>query len=229
MKMMSISFALVFFLSSQGAAQSTKAPYPKMAPLDQYLMDRDAEISLAKSAAPESVARDAEILVFTRRGFETAVKGTNGFVCLVARSWSADYDDPDFWNPKLRVPNCYNAIGARSQVALTIKRTQAVLAGGSPPDVLKAVKAAVDSKELPVAEPGSMSYMLSKQTYLSDHSGHWLPHVMFYLPQTNVKDWGAGMPGSPVMGFDHPEEHETTFIVPVGRWSDGTPAPMDAH
>jgi hypothetical protein len=97
MKIRNMGLSLVCFLASLCAGQSTKAAYPSMASLEQYLIaDSKAEISLARSAAPESVSRDAEILTFTRRGFETAVKGSNGFVCLVARSWSADFDDPDF-------------------------------------------------------------------------------------------------------------------------------------
>jgi hypothetical protein len=227
---LAIGLFLASFLVSQGAAQSTKAPYPRMAPLEQYLMaDAKAEISLARSAAPESVARDAEILTFTRRGFETAAKGSNGFVCLVARSWSAGFDDPDFWNPRLRVPICYNALGAKSQVAATNKRTEVVLAGGSSAQVLEAIKAAINSQKLPIAEPGSMAYMLSKQTYLSHRSGHWLPHVMLFMPQTDPKRWGAGLPGSPVMGFEQPQEHLTVFIIPVSKWSDGTLGPSEAH
>ncbi len=54
-----------------------------MAPLDQYLMEQNAEIALARTAAPESISKDAEIMVLGRRGYETAVKGTNGFVCIV--------------------------------------------------------------------------------------------------------------------------------------------------
>ena len=83
------SFALVVVLGTawKAQAQDTKTPYPNMAPLDQYLMeDREAEIALARSAAPESISRDAEILVLGRHGYETAVKGKNGFVCIVERS-----------------------------------------------------------------------------------------------------------------------------------------------
>ncbi len=71
------------FLLPNATAQSD--PYPKMAPIDQYLMpDQGAEIALARSAAPESISRDAEVLILGRHGFETAVKGKNGFVCIVA-------------------------------------------------------------------------------------------------------------------------------------------------
>jgi hypothetical protein len=228
MKIKNMSLAFMFFITSLGAAQSAKADYPSMAPLEQYLMaDRNAEIALARSAAPESISSNAEILILTRRGFETAVKGTNGFVCMVARSWSANIEAPDFWNPKVRVPICYNALAARSQVAVTIKRTEVALAGGSRAQVFDAIKAAIDSKELPTAEPGAMSYMMSSQTYLSDHVGHWRSHLMFYTPQTDPKGWGAGRPGSPIIGFEHADEHLTIFLIPVGRWSDGTPGPSD--
>jgi hypothetical protein len=70
-----------------------------MAPLDQYLMvDRDAEIAMARSAAPEAISRDADVLVLGRHGYETAVKGKNGFVGVMERSWMLPYDDPEFRN-----------------------------------------------------------------------------------------------------------------------------------
>src|SRR5260370_37317352 len=97
------SFALVVVLSAawQAQAEDAKASYPSMAPLDQYLMtDRNAEIAMARSAAPEAISRDADVLVLGRHGYETAVKGKNGFVCVGERSWMLPYDDPEFWNPK---------------------------------------------------------------------------------------------------------------------------------
>jgi hypothetical protein len=119
-----ISFSLVVLLGSAWHAQAkeAKAPYPSKAPLDQYLMERDAEIALARSAAPESISHDADVMVLGRHGYETAVKGKNGFVCVVQRSWSAGIDDPDFWNPKLRAPICFNPPAARFNLPLMIKR-----------------------------------------------------------------------------------------------------------
>src|ERR1700736_3411964 len=68
----------------QARAQDTKASYPSMAPLEQYLMgDRTAEIALARSAAPPSIAQDADVMVLERHGYETVFKGKNGFVCMV--------------------------------------------------------------------------------------------------------------------------------------------------
>src|SRR6202050_3099430 len=100
------SFALLVVLGMawQAQAQDAKAPYPSMAPFDEYLMtNRNTEIALARTAAPESISRDAEVLVLGRQGYETAVKGKNGWVCVVERSWMAPFDDPEFLNPDQRV------------------------------------------------------------------------------------------------------------------------------
>jgi hypothetical protein len=201
-----------------------------MAPLDQYLMERNAEIALARSAAPESISRDAEVMVLGQHGYETAVKGKNGFVCVVQRSWAAGIDDPDFWNPKLRAPICFNQAGAHFNIPLTVKRTEFILSGRSKAQMFDDMKAAFDRKEMPPLEPGAMCYMLSKQGYLSDRGGHWHPHLMFFVPLTEPASWGAGQPGSPVVAaFTDTQERHTVFLVPVAEWSDGTAAPMDEH
>jgi hypothetical protein len=147
-------------------AQDAKATYSSMARLDQYLMeDLASEIALARSAAPESISRDAEVLVLGRHGYETAMKGKNGFVCIVQRSWTAPIDDPDFWNPKLRAPICFNGAPARSYLPRTIEKTDLILAGRTKAQMMEAIVAAIDKKELPMMEPGAMFYMLSKQVF----------------------------------------------------------------
>ena len=96
----------------QARAQAEKASYPAMAPLDQYLMpDQNSEIALARSGAPASISDGAEVMVLGEKGFTTAVKGTNGFLCVVERSWGAATDAPEFWNPKIRFPICFNPAG----------------------------------------------------------------------------------------------------------------------
>ena len=228
----SISFELLmmFIAARVAKAHNDKTPYPSMAPLEQYLMDRNAEIAMARSAAPESISGDAEVLILGKRGYETAIKGKNGFVCFVERSWTAPIADPDFWNPKGRAPLCLNAPAARSYLPRAIKKTELVLAGSSKAQVFEAIAAAVAKKELPELEAGAMCYMLSKQGYLSDKAGHWHPHLMFFVPQTEAVAWGAGLSGSPVLAFDQSVEHMTTFLVPVRGWSDGTPdIPKDEH
>lgn len=205
------------------AAQDARTPYSSMAPVDQYLMeDRGAEVALARSAAPESIARDAEVLVLGRHGYETAIPGKNGFVCIVERSWTAPIDDPEFWNPKRRSPICFNAAAARSFLPRTIKKTELILAGRTKAQMMDAIVAAINKKELPAMEPGAMCYMLSKQGHLSDRDGHWHPHLMFFVSQGDPASWGADLPGSPIIAFNDTWEHLTTFLVPVRQWSDGT-------
>jgi hypothetical protein len=221
-----ISLAAMFAAPWPAQAQDTKTPYPAMAPFEQYLMpDRNEEIKMARSAAPDSISVDAEILVLGKAGYETAVQGKNGFVCLVERSWTAGINDSNFWNPKLRGPLCLNAPAVRSYLPRTIKKTELVIAGRTKAQIFEALAAAIDKKELPAPEPGAMSYMLSKQGYLGDQAGGpWLPHLMFFTPETESKAWGAGLPGSPIIALQNPEERLTVFLVPVGRWSDGTAA-----
>jgi len=228
------TFALVVVLAAswQAPAQKAKTPYPTMAPLDQYLIgDRNAEIALARSAAPGAISRDAEVWVLERHGYENAVKGKNGFVCVVERSWMSPFEAPEFWNPKMRGPICFNPPAARTILPLTFKRTDLVLAGLSKAQIIDGIKA-FDVKGLPTLEPGGMCYMMSKQGYLGDSAGHWVPHLMFYVPQTNGMAWGADVPGSPVMlspQFQGAPEPVTEFMIPVQKWSDGTAAPMDAN
>src|ERR1700677_1631338 len=96
-------------------AQAPSAPYPAAAPLSQYLIPGKAsEIELARSAAPASISHNAEVLVLTQDGYMTAVKGGNGFVCLVERAWAKTTDDPEFWNPKISAPHCLNAPAAKT-------------------------------------------------------------------------------------------------------------------
>jgi hypothetical protein len=220
---------LVLSAAWPGQAQGAKSLYPSMAPVDQYLMERNAEIALAQSAAPKSISRDAEVMVLGRHGYETAVKGKNGFACIVDRSWTMDIDDPQFWNPKLRAPICFNPAAVRSYLPLTLKKTELILAGQSKAQMSEAIKAALDRKQLPTPESGAMCYMMSKKGYLSDDVGHWHPHLMFFVPQTDGVTWGADLPGSPVVAANDTQDRLTVFMVLVSKWSDGTGDPTDNY
>ena len=212
---------------SQMQAQS-KSQYPSMAPLNQYLMtDRNAEIAMARSAAPDSISHDARVLVLGPHGYETAVEGKNGFVCVVERGWMAPFDNPEFWNPKIRGPLCFNPPAARSVLPITYKRTEMVLAGQSKVQIMEGIKIFAKN-ELPDLEPGGLTYMMSKEAYLTDAGDHNMAHLMFYTPLMDGAVWGAGLPKSPViLNPQFAVEGIDVFLVLTGMWSDGTTAPVN--
>ncbi len=230
-----VALVAVLCAAKPGRAQDNKNTFPtSMAPLDQYLMDRNDEIALARSAAPPSIAKDATVLVFGKDGYETAVKGTNGFVCNVDRSWMDQFENsPEFWNPKRRGPVCYNPQAAKTLLPVTLIRTKLALAGKSKEEMKEGLKAAIENGELPALEPGAMAYMLSKQGILNSKCGNCAPHLMFYVSVKDANTWGAGPLGSdlPVNlapHFNGNPEPVTEFIAEVPDWSDGTPGPDGA-
>jgi hypothetical protein len=208
-----------------GFAAADAAPYERMAPLAEYLMPHDSEMALARSAAPAAISDKATVLTLDAHGYQTAVRGANGFTCLVERSWMSPFESPDFWNPKIRGPICYNSVASASVLTYTRRRTKLALAGDSKERILDETRAALMRNELPLPGPGAMSFMLSKDGYLSDTDGHWHPHLMFHVPKVSGATWGANQPGSPVVLDDRAvPEPQTIFMVPVSRWSDGTMA-----
>jgi hypothetical protein len=211
-----------------GDTESGATLYERMARLDEYLMpDLHAEIALARSAAPAAISDKATLLTLKPQGYETAVNGTNGFTCLVERSWMSPFDSSEFWNPKMRGPVCYNPAASKSILAYTLRRTKLALAGLSKAQMLDEIRAAAARQELPWPEPGAMSFMMSKDGYLGDAQGHWHSHLMFHVPKVAAASWGANLPGSPVVLDDREvPEPETIFLVPVAHWSDGTAAPI---
>lgn len=218
---------LLILITAFGGASQAQNSYPAMAPLDQYLIaDKDAEVALARSAAPPSISDDAEVMALGHDGYTTAVKGTNGFVCIVERSWGAATTETFFWNQKIRSPICFNPAAARSFLPIYLMKTKLVLAGKSKGEILEATASAMDKKELPPLEPGAMCYMLSKQQYLNDEGKSWHPHLMFLVSGDVAKSWGADLEDSPVIAANDPEERVTIFMVWVGKWSDGTAAGM---
>ena len=222
------SLVAILLLAALARAEETKATrYPAMAPPEQYRMpSAQDEIALARSAAPASISADAEVLVLGKRGYEVGVKGKNGFVCLVQRSWTAGFEDPEFWNPKLRAPDCLNPPAARSVLPQYLKRTESVLAGATRQQLVEEARSAFASHSFGPPEPGSFAFMLSRQGYLGDGvAGPWLPHVMLFVPHGQTALWGAGLEGSPVLGADLSPIEPTVLFIPVRRWSDGTPAP----
>jgi len=215
-----IGWAPVLLVALFGAALPIKAqhanapdhssPYTSMAPITQYRMDRDAEIALARTAAPASISRDAEIMVLGEKNFEVAVRGMNGFVCAVGRAFAGPLNNPEFWNPKNRSPICYNPAAARSLWPYAMRQTGMALAGASRAQIIDAIRTAVARKELGAPESGSMAYMMSKDAYLTDRGSHNLAHLMFELPRS------ADLQDDPAFFVSWDPAPVIEFNVPVG-------------
>lgn len=212
-------------LALSGAGAACAATYPAMAPLKDYLIaDRAAEIALARSAAPKAVSDGAEVMVLGPKGYVSTGPGKNGFVCIVERAWFSGLEDPGFWNPRLRGPDCYNPQSARSVLPTLLTRTRWVLAGATQAQIRARTRAAMAAGQIPKPAVGAMNYMLSKQGNLGDKAGGpWRPHVMFYMPPMPTADWGANLAGTPVQATKAGIDPYTMFYIPVGQWSDGTP------
>lgn len=219
--MLLTSYASVCAQTTQSASQ-----YPTMAPVEEYLMEPADEIALALSAGPSSVSAHASVLVLGKQGYYVAVKGNNGWVCLVGRSWTAGLDDPEFWNPKGRGPGCLNPPAVQSVLPQYLERTMWALAGDAREEIAKKAQTAYANHHFTNPAPNSFAFMLSKQAYVLGADGPWLPHVMPFISYDQVATWTAGWDGSPIVVGPYMRPYEpTTIAIPVRRWSDGSPGP----
>ncbi len=228
--MKTLILALSLAVAGPIAVSAGKDIYAKMAPVKQYLTaSQAAEIALARTAAPASISEKARILVLGGHGFDTAVEGSNGFVCYVGRSWEKDFDDPEFWNPNVRTPQCWNAAAASSVLPIYLKRTEWVLAGVSREEMAARTKAAWADHEFGPPVPQSVAFMMSKHQYIKDPTPgvepNWYPHIMFFVPATDDSKWGANVPGAPIFAATSNAQPITTFFVIAPKWSDGTLGP----
>ena len=213
--------AIASFVGGPIAAQQS----PDLAP---YLIpERAAEVALARSSAPKNVTDSARVLVLTRTGSVEAAPGTNGFTCLVVRSFLGGLEDPGYWSPKVRAPTCYNPPASRTTLVEILKRAEWVMAGVTQSEIAKRTERAFASRQFPLPTVGAMAYMLSPEQYLGDADPHWMPHVMFYYDRSlPAAAWGAGDMSAPIINasFGTPNSPVQTLFIPVRQWSNGTPA-----
>jgi len=186
MEMKRYRYVLFFLLVGLGAARmnAQEAKYP---PLSEYMMARDAEIALAKSAAPDNISGHATIKVLTASGFQTVHDGDNGFVCMVMRAFSAPtYTPAQFreivYDPTIRAPICFTAPAARMVMPYYELRTKLALEGKGPDQIAESVQAAYVKGDLPRRDGVSFAYMWSADQNLGSGIGHWHPHMMVFCP-----------------------------------------------
>lgn len=239
-KRAAVATALLGCAAAGARAQSSPQPTNRSgaAPFAEYLMSRSAEIALARSAAPEAISKNATVLVLTRQGWQTAVQGSNGFVCLVERSWTSSIDFKEVWNAKIRGADCLNPAAARTMIPIFKELTRLTLAGATMRQRVEGLRAAYARKAIPALAPGALGYMMSRQSYLTDAPPHNLAHVMMFTATRGASvQWGASLPHVPLLAASnwfptatHTRRLELSLppldvlVIAVPDWSDGTRA-----
>jgi len=183
-------FTRSFLLAAIAAATTAGAQAPlQYPPLRDYLMTRESELALVKTAAPPNVTDHATIKLLDETGYRVTHEGDNGFVCLVLRGWSAPTFTPAqfrafVYDASIRAPICYNPIAARSVLPYQELRTQLGMQHKNPDEIAAAVQAAYATGKLPRMESGSVgfAYMFSAEQNLGPGIGAFHPHVMIFAP-----------------------------------------------
>jgi len=190
-------------------------PYP---PLSAYMMPRDAEVALAKSAAPAGISDRATIEVLASKGFEVVHQGDNGFVCFVMRGFTGA---PTFtpvplrdmaYDPNTRAPICLDPQAAKTVLPYYEMRTKLAIMGKTPEQIAVAVKQAYASGGIPKRAGVSFAYMWSADQVLGP-AGHWHPHIMVYAPHYDNSMLGGNQFGSHLPGVS--DDAGTPFAVVV--------------
>ncbi len=218
--MKTLPFLTVLLAASLDTA-AARAQMNKYPPIDKYLMPRDAEIALAKSAAPASLADHATIKVLTRSGYVVAREGDNGAVCMVMRGFSAPtYTPAQFrdlvYDPTVHAPICFTAPAARTAMPYYELRTRLAMEGKTPDQIAESLQSAYVRGELPRRDGVTFAYMWSAHQHLGPGIGAWHPHMMVFAPYTENSMVGGNEFGSPLPQVsDDAGTPFTVVVVPV--------------
>jgi hypothetical protein len=199
------------------APASAQHAYP---PVDRYLMPRDAEIALARTAAPPAISDSATIKVLTRSGFVGAVSG-NATVCMVMRGFSAPtYTPAPFrdlvYDATVRAPICFIGQAAKTVMPYYELRTTLALAGKTPDEIAAAVRDAYATGKLPRRETTTFAYMWSAHQHLASGIDAWHPHVMIFIPNYDNAMVGGNPFGSALPQVtDDAGTPFTVVVIPV--------------
>lgn len=210
---------LLVLLGASPAADQRAYP-----PLDAYLMPHDAEVALARSAAPPSIADHATVKVLTKTGFEVASRGDNGAVCLVMRGFSGPTYTPAalrdlVYDASIRAPICFTAPSAKTVLPYYELRTTLGLAGRTPEEIARAVQAAYDGGTLPRRVETTYAYMFSAHQHLGPEVKAWHPHMMVFSPKADNDTLGGHAPGGVLPAVT--DDAGTPFAVVVIPVDDG--------
>jgi hypothetical protein len=184
MRRLTVLAMYVFGSVSVPAVYAEGSRYP---PLADYLMSRDVEVALAKSAAPANISSRATIKVLTESGYAVHRQGDNGFVCMVMRGWAAPTYTPEqfrdlVFDSTVRAPICFDPRAAQTVMPYYELRSRLAMEGETPDRIAQRVEAAYARGELPRRDGVTFAYMWSASQHLGPGIGHWHPHMMVFSP-----------------------------------------------
>jgi hypothetical protein len=152
---------------------AAQQPYDRSTQLPKRpVVARDAEITMARAAAPPAVSSQATIYVAGPKGYEVAIEGTNGWGCFVQRNAAATG----------LFPRCDDAerVASLYPVYHLLEVFRAM--GRSATDYDRAVSEGLKYGTFRAPASGALSYMLAE--------GAIKPHIMVSMPGCEVTDLG---------------------------------------
>ena len=216
---------VVAFLSLAGviadrAHAQPQARAAKYAPLDEYMMAREAEMALASSAAQPNISGRATIKVLTAAGFQVVREGDNGFVCLVMRGWAAPTFTPAagrdlVYDATLRAPICFDPAATLMVLPFYELKHKLGLEGKTPDQIADGIQAAYARGQLPRRDTVSFGYMWSADQQLGPGVGHWHPHMMVFAPYYDNAMLGGNEVGALPIVNDDAGTPFTVVVIPV--------------
>jgi hypothetical protein len=201
-------------LSNGAAAQDTPQEPTKEVRLIDASVPRERQTELALSAAPTEVSSKATVYILGPKGYEKIREGTNGFSCLVERSFIGTTQTSS-------APACFDAEGSRTLVQTFLRREELRAQGKSEAEIKDDIAKGYKDGRFKVPGPGFL-YMMSNENYVYDseskESGFVPPHLMFYAPYKTAKDVGyESISPTMVPYLTVPGQPETLFVVAAGR------------
>ena len=173
-------------LSNSAAAQDKPQEPTREVHLVTASTPRERQIGLALSAAPTEVSSKATVYVLGLKGYEKAREGTNGFSCLIERSFKGTTQTSS-------APACFDAVGSGSIMVAYLRREELRAEGKSEEEVKEDIAQGYKDGRFKVPGPGFL-YMMSNENFVynnvSGKSGFVAPHLMFYAPNKTANDVG---------------------------------------
>ena len=152
-----LSVAVLF---SSAAAQDTPQEPTREVHLATASTPREQQIALALSAAPTEVSSKATVYILGPKGYEKVREGTNGFSCLIERSFRGTTQTSS-------APACFDAEGSRTITVAYLRREELRAEGKSEAEIKDDIAKGYEDGRFKTPGPGFL-FMMSSENYVYD-------------------------------------------------------------